>query len=99
MLGVVARAPSTTANMKCSCSFPAELSPPVGVLGYIMGRKGPGKQSSFAFLKNRLIDPQDLCDTSDANRGAVRGLLPLELRGMRNQSTATELALSVSWYC
>lgn len=75
------------------CSFLAELSPPVGVLGYITGRKGPGKQSSLAFLQNRLVDPQDLCDTSDANRGVVRGLLPLELRGMTNQSTATEPSL------
>ena len=68
---------------------PSEPPPPAGVLGCVAGRKGPGKQSSLAFLQNRL-DLQDPCESSDANRGVVKGVLPLELRGMRSLTTVAE---------
>ncbi|KAI3355661.1 hypothetical protein L3Q82_004256 [Scortum barcoo] len=51
-----------------------EPPPPVGVLGCVAGWKGPGKQSSLAFLQNRLLDLQDPCESSNANRGVVRDL-------------------------
>lgn len=57
-------------------SSPSEPPAPVGVMGCVAGRKGPGKQSSLAFLQNP-------CESSDANRGVVRGVLPLELTGVR----------------
>ncbi|XP_024919837.1 uncharacterized protein KIAA2012 homolog isoform X2 [Cynoglossus semilaevis] len=41
--------------------------------------RGLGKQSSMAYLQNRLQDPRDA-----ANRGVVKGLLPLELRDLQN---------------
>lgn len=63
-----------------SCVLSSEPRPPVGLLGCVAGWKGPGKQSSFAFLQNRL-DVQDVGEASDANRATVRGVLPLELRG------------------
>ncbi|XP_059198353.1 uncharacterized protein KIAA2012 [Centropristis striata] len=70
-----------------------EPPPPVGVLGCVAGRKGPGKQSSLAFLKNRLLDLQDPCESSDANRGVVRGVLPLELRDLQNGKSVGSLIL------
>ncbi|XP_071338689.1 uncharacterized protein KIAA2012 homolog isoform X8 [Trachinotus anak] len=71
----------------------AEPLPPVGVLGCVAGRKGPGKQSSLAFLQNRLLDLQDPCESSDANRGVVRGVLPLELRDLQNGKSVGSLLL------
>lgn len=68
-----------------------EPLPPAGVLGCIAGRKGPGRQSSLAFLQNRLLDLQDRCEASDANRGVVKGVVPLELRGMGSFSTGKNL--------
>ncbi|XP_042349976.1 uncharacterized protein LOC121948641 [Plectropomus leopardus] len=70
-----------------------EPPPPVGVLGCVAGRKGPGKQSSLAFLQNRLLDLQDPCDSSEANRGVVRGVLPLELRDLQNGNSVGSLIL------
>ncbi|GAA6219138.1 uncharacterized protein LOC108872809 [Lates japonicus] len=70
-----------------------EPAPPVGVLGCVAGRKGPGKQSSFAFLQSRLLDSQDPCETSNANRGVVRGVLPLELRDLQNGESVGSLIL------
>ncbi|XP_056244505.1 uncharacterized protein KIAA2012 isoform X2 [Seriola aureovittata] len=70
-----------------------EPPPPVGVLGCVAGRKGPGKQSSLAFLQNRLPDLQDPCESSDANRGVVRGVLPLELRDLQNGKSVGSLIL------
>ncbi|XP_034417627.1 uncharacterized protein KIAA2012 homolog [Cyclopterus lumpus] len=66
-----------------------EPPPPGGALGWVAGRKGPGKQSSFAFLQN-LQDPRG---PSDANRGAVRGVLPLELRDLQNGESVGSLIL------
>lgn len=57
----------------------SEPPPPVGVLGCVAGWRGLGKQSSLAFLQNPLPDLQDPCE---ANRGVVRGIVPLELRGI-----------------
>lgn len=73
---------SSLVSSLSSVSSPSEPPPPVGLLGCVAGRKGPGKQSSLAFLQNRLLDLQDPYESSDANRGVVRGVLPLELRGM-----------------
>ncbi|XP_039674740.1 uncharacterized protein LOC120570452 isoform X1 [Perca fluviatilis] len=70
-----------------------EPPPPVGLLGCVAGRKGPGKQSSLAFLQNRLLDLQDPCDSSEANRGVVRGVLPLELRDLQNGKSVGSLIL------
>ncbi|XP_044073655.1 uncharacterized protein KIAA2012-like isoform X2 [Siniperca chuatsi] len=70
-----------------------EPPPPVGVLGCVAGRKGPGKQSSLAFLQNRPLDLQDPCESSDANRGVVRGVLPLELRDLQNGKSVGSLIL------
>ncbi|TDH06539.1 hypothetical protein EPR50_G00114490 [Perca flavescens] len=70
-----------------------EPPPPVGLLGCVAGRKGPGKQSSLAFLQNRLLDLQDPCDSSEANRGVVRGVLPLELRDLQNGNSVGSLIL------
>nr|XP_046260648.1 uncharacterized protein KIAA2012 [Scatophagus argus] len=61
-----------------------EPPPPAGLLGCVAGCKGPGKQSSLAFLHNRLLDVHDPCESSDPNRGVVRGVLPLELRDLQN---------------
>ncbi|XP_036965855.1 uncharacterized protein KIAA2012 homolog [Acanthopagrus latus] len=58
-----------------------EPPPPVGVSGCVAGWRGLGKQSSLAFLQNPLHDLQDPCE---ANRGVVRGILPLELRDLQN---------------
>ncbi|XP_031729885.1 uncharacterized protein KIAA2012 homolog isoform X2 [Anarrhichthys ocellatus] len=70
-----------------------ELPPPVGVLGWVARRKGPGKQSSFVFLQNRLPDLQDPCEPRHANRGVVRGVLPLELRDLQNDKSVGSLIL------
>ncbi|XP_049904890.1 uncharacterized protein LOC126393077 [Epinephelus moara] len=66
-----------------------EPPPPVGVLGCVAGRKGPGKQSSLAFLQN-LQDPSE---SGEANRGVVRGILPLELRDLQNGRPVGSLIL------
>lgn len=55
------------------CSL--EPARPAGALGCVTGWKGPGKQCSLAFLHDR----------SDANRGTVKGILPLELRGTQRE--------------
>ncbi|XP_070693664.1 uncharacterized protein KIAA2012 homolog [Pempheris klunzingeri] len=70
-----------------------EPPPPAGALGCVAGRKGPGRQSSLAFLQNRLPDLQDPCESSqsDANRGVVRGVLPLELRDLQNKPVGSLL--------
>ncbi|XP_045910523.1 uncharacterized protein KIAA2012 homolog [Micropterus dolomieu] len=66
---------------------PREEPPaPVGVMGCVAGRKGPGKQSSLAFLQNP-------CESSDANRGVVRGVLPLELTDLQNGKSVGSLIL------
>ncbi|XP_035459670.2 uncharacterized protein LOC118282571 isoform X2 [Scophthalmus maximus] len=72
---------------------PGDEPPPVGVSGCVAGRNGPGKQSSLAFLQNRLLDPQDPCESSDANRRVVRGVLPLELRDLQNGRSVGSLIL------
>ncbi|XP_056284716.1 LOW QUALITY PROTEIN: uncharacterized protein KIAA2012 homolog [Pseudoliparis swirei] len=72
---------------------PGEEPPPVGLLGLVAGRRGPGKQSSFAFLQNRQPDLQDPSGPSDANRGAVRGVLPLELKDLQNGKSVGSLIL------
>ncbi|XP_060909003.1 uncharacterized protein KIAA2012-like [Labrus mixtus] len=63
---------------------PGAEPPPAGVLGCVVGRKGPGKQTSLAFLQNQLLDLQDSGAPGDDNRGVVRGVLPLELRDLQN---------------
>ncbi|XP_026150741.1 uncharacterized protein LOC113123131 [Mastacembelus armatus] len=68
-----------------------EPPPPVGVLGCAVGWKGPGKQSSLAFLQKRLHDLQDPYES--ASRGVVRGLLPLELRDFQNGKSVGSLIL------
>ncbi|XP_032371282.1 uncharacterized protein KIAA2012 homolog [Etheostoma spectabile] len=70
-----------------------EPPPPVGLLGCVAGRKGPGKQSSLAFLQNRELDLQDPCKSSDANGSVVRGVLPLELRDLQNDKSVGSLIL------
>ncbi|KAJ4921158.1 hypothetical protein JOQ06_022266 [Pogonophryne albipinna] len=64
--------------------FPEREDPPPPVAGSIAGRKGPGKQSSLAFLQNRQLDLQNPCTSRDPSRGVVRGILPLELRDLQN---------------
>ncbi|XP_027145430.1 uncharacterized protein KIAA2012 homolog isoform X3 [Larimichthys crocea] len=70
-----------------------EPPPPVGVLGCVAGRKGPGKQTSLAFLQNQLLDLKDPCESTEANRGVVRGILPLELRDLQNDKSVGSLIL------
>ncbi|XP_076603538.1 uncharacterized protein KIAA2012 homolog [Chaetodon auriga] len=70
-----------------------ELPPPIGVLGCVAGWKGPGKQSSLAFLQNQLLDLQDSCESSNHNRSVVRGILPLELRDLQNGKSVGSLIL------
>ncbi|XP_062420861.1 uncharacterized protein KIAA2012 homolog [Pungitius pungitius] len=53
-----------------------EEPPPVGESGRVAGRRGPGKQN--------LQDPRE---PSRANGGAVRGVLPLELRDLQNEAS------------
>ncbi|XP_055360844.1 uncharacterized protein KIAA2012 homolog [Betta splendens] len=65
-----------------------EPSPPVGVLGCVAGWRGPGRQSSFAFLQNRTPDPHEPGDSA-----LVRGVLPLELRDFQNGRSAGCLIL------
>ncbi|KAI4805265.1 hypothetical protein KUCAC02_009890 [Chaenocephalus aceratus] len=60
------------------------LFPEKEVAGSIAGRKGPGRQSSLAFLQNRQLDLQNPCTSRDPSRGVVRGILPLELRDLQN---------------
>ncbi|KAG7240425.1 hypothetical protein INR49_026996 [Caranx melampygus] len=68
--------------------------PPAAVLGGVAGRRGPGRQSSLAFLQNRLLDLQDPGDVSSAaDRGVVRGVLPLELRDLQNSESVGSLIL------
>lgn len=50
-------------------------------MGCVAGWKGPGKQSSLAFLQNQVLDLHSPGESGDANRGVVRGVLPLQLRG------------------
>ncbi|XP_069388589.1 uncharacterized protein KIAA2012 homolog isoform X2 [Paralichthys olivaceus] len=59
----------------------------------VAGRKGPGRQSSLAFLQNRLPDLQDPCGSRVADRAVVRGLLPLELRDLQNGEFVGSLIL------
>ncbi|CAB1422543.1 unnamed protein product [Pleuronectes platessa] len=70
-----------------------EPPPAVGVSGCVVGRIGPGRQSSLAFLQNRLPDLQNPCWSRDADRGVVRGLLPLELRDLQNGKSVGSLIL------
>ncbi|XP_010777000.1 uncharacterized protein KIAA2012 homolog isoform X2 [Notothenia coriiceps] len=67
--------------------------PPPPVAGSIAGRKGPGKQSSLAFLQNRQLDLQNPCTSRDPSRGVVRGILPLELRDLQNGKPVGSLIL------
>ncbi|XP_034430569.1 uncharacterized protein KIAA2012 homolog [Hippoglossus hippoglossus] len=75
--------------------LPSEKEPPpaVGVSGCVVGRIGPGRQSSLAFLQNRLPDLQNPFGSRDADRGVVRGLLPLELRDFQNGKSVGSLIL------
>ncbi|CAJ1079019.1 uncharacterized protein KIAA2012-like isoform X2 [Xyrichtys novacula] len=57
--------------------------PPAGVLGCVAGRKGPGKQSSLAFLKNPHLNLQELHEPTCEDKGVIRGILPLELRDLQ----------------
>ncbi|XP_069009709.1 uncharacterized protein KIAA2012 homolog [Embiotoca jacksoni] len=56
--------------------------PPAGVLAGVAGRRGLGRLSSVAFLQDRLLYLQDPHESSGANRGVIRGVLPLELRDL-----------------
>ncbi|KAK7153885.1 hypothetical protein R3I94_007291 [Phoxinus phoxinus] len=51
--------------------------PPLGPLPPLVGRRGPGKQSSMAVYRQSLHDP---ADTTEAQTGNTRGCLPPELR-------------------
>uniref|UniRef100_A0A8C2C497 Uncharacterized protein n=1 Tax=Cyprinus carpio TaxID=7962 RepID=A0A8C2C497_CYPCA len=51
--------------------------PPLGPLPPLVGRRGPGKQSSMAVYRQNLHDP---ADTTETQTGITRGCLPLELR-------------------
>ncbi|KAF4109440.1 uncharacterized protein KIAA2012 isoform X2 [Onychostoma macrolepis] len=51
--------------------------PPLGPLPPLVGRRGPGKQSSMAVYRQSLHDP---ADTSETQTGNTRGCIPLELR-------------------
>ncbi|KTF94702.1 hypothetical protein cypCar_00002087, partial [Cyprinus carpio] len=51
--------------------------PPLGPLPPLVGRRGPGKQSSMAVYRQNLHDP---VDTTETQTGITRGCLPLELR-------------------
>ncbi|CAM4605138.1 unnamed protein product [Leuciscus chuanchicus] len=51
--------------------------PPLGPLPPLVGRRGPGKQSSMAVYRQNLHDP---ADTTEAQTGNTRGCLPPELR-------------------
>ncbi|KAK2905207.1 hypothetical protein Q8A67_007006 [Cirrhinus molitorella] len=51
--------------------------PPLGPLPPLVGRRGPGKQSSMAVYRQNLHDP---ADETEAQTGNTRGCLPLELR-------------------
>lgn len=93
----VERLQTTSQVIHSHVSSPSEPPPPVGVLGCVAGRKGPGKQTSLAFLQNQLLDLKDPCESTEANRGVVRGILPLELRGMRNCNRITLTTISVQW--
>ncbi|XP_033984831.1 uncharacterized protein KIAA2012 [Trematomus bernacchii] len=76
--------------------FPEKEDPPLPpppVAGSIAGRKGPGKQSSLAFLQNRQLDLQNPCKSRDPSRGVVRGILPLELRDLQNGKPVGSLIL------
>ncbi|XP_077436789.1 uncharacterized protein KIAA2012 homolog isoform X2 [Vanacampus margaritifer] len=55
-----------------------------GVSGCVTGCKGPGRQSSSAFLHNQIPDRHNSCDSNNAKRRVVRGVLPLELRDLQN---------------
>ncbi|XP_077393734.1 uncharacterized protein LOC144030943 [Festucalex cinctus] len=57
---------------------------PERVSGCVAGCKVPGRQSSSAFLHNRIPDPHNFCDSNNAKRSVVRGVLPLELRDLQN---------------
>ncbi|RXN28053.1 titin-like protein [Labeo rohita] len=51
--------------------------PPLGPLPPLVGRRGPGKQSSMAVYRQNLHDP---ADETEGQTGNTRGCLPLELR-------------------
>ncbi|XP_043104126.1 trichohyalin isoform X2 [Puntigrus tetrazona] len=51
--------------------------PPLGPLPPLVGRRGPGKQSSMAVYRQNLHDP---ADTPETQTGHTRGCIPLELR-------------------
>lgn len=57
--------------------FP-DKNPPLGPLPPLVGRRGPGKQSSMAVYSQSLQDP---ADTEEAQTGNIRGCLPPQLRG------------------
>ncbi|XP_051998755.1 uncharacterized protein LOC127655151 [Xyrauchen texanus] len=50
---------------------------PQGPLPPLVGRRGPGKQSSMAVYRQNLHEP---ADTTEPQTGNTRGCLPLELR-------------------
>ncbi|XP_023145983.2 uncharacterized protein KIAA2012 isoform X1 [Amphiprion ocellaris] len=57
--------------------------------GSVAGRRGPGRQSSLAFLQNL----QNLCEPSDTNRDVVKGVLPLQLRDVQSSRSVGSLIL------
>lgn len=58
--------------------IPLDQHPPLGPLPPLVGRRGPGKQSSMAVYRQNLHDP---ADETEGQTGNTRGCLPLELRG------------------
>nr|XP_055072213.1 trichohyalin [Misgurnus anguillicaudatus] len=54
-----------------------DQQPPIGPLPPLVGRRGPGKQSSMAVYSQNLHDPTD---TTEPQTGNIRGCLPPELR-------------------
>ncbi|XP_029701415.1 uncharacterized protein KIAA2012 homolog isoform X2 [Takifugu rubripes] len=68
------------------------LLQPLRLLENERGRRGLGKQNSLAFLHHRS-DAHDLPEINQANRGVVRGILPLELRGLQDDKSVGCLIL------
>ncbi|XP_073668095.1 uncharacterized protein KIAA2012 homolog isoform X2 [Paramisgurnus dabryanus] len=54
-----------------------DQQPPIGPMPPLVGRRGPGKQSSMAVYSQNLHDPTD---TTEPQTGNIRGCLPPELR-------------------
>ncbi|TRY66607.1 hypothetical protein DNTS_025350, partial [Danionella cerebrum] len=61
----------------CASVIPSDISPAPGPLPALLGRRGPGRQSSMAVYRQIL---QEHADTSETQTGNSRGTIPLELR-------------------